>query len=201
LGEDEGMLILSVASHISGASDVADRTFLSYEYEAESGDFIVQSRELAEINSPNTENQFGDWLKLRDSDFYFAFVDFADPLSLAPSTIVGDYNGSGTVEQGDLDLVLLNWGADWPPEVTGWVNDQPTDGAVNQNDLDNVLLNWGNTAQAAAANAVPEPTCVVILLVGTGAALLHRRRGPNGGSPTAHRRALVSSSHEGTTQG
>ena len=35
------------------------------------------------------------------------------------------------VEQGDLDLVLLNWGADWPPEISGWVNDQPTDGKVD----------------------------------------------------------------------
>ncbi len=82
LDETHGMLLLSVASPMAGAPDLGDRSFLSYEYHADSGDFIVQSRELAEINSENSENQFGDWLKVRDTDFYFAFVDFKDPLKV-----------------------------------------------------------------------------------------------------------------------
>ena len=78
--------------------------------------------------------------------------------------LVGDYNDNGTVEQADLDLVLLNWGATWPIDGPGWVNDQPTDGAVDQNDLDSVLLNWGNTA-VVSASVVPEPMTWLLLLV------------------------------------
>jgi hypothetical protein len=82
LNEEDGMIILSVASPMLGNSNLADRSFLSYEYDSDSGDFIIQSRELVEIASPHSENQFGDWLKLRDSDFYFAFVDFEEPLNM-----------------------------------------------------------------------------------------------------------------------
>jgi hypothetical protein len=70
--------------------------------------------------------------------------------------IVGDYNASGTVEQADLDLVLLYWGAGGVPE--GWINDLP-EGNIDQAELDGVLLHWGNMAGAGTlgAAAVPEP--------------------------------------------
>jgi hypothetical protein len=58
------------------------------------------------------------------------------------SAVEGDYNGSGLVEQADLDLVLLHWGvANVPP---GWTNDLPV-GAIDQAELDGVLLAWGAT--------------------------------------------------------
>ena len=50
------------------------------------------------------------------------FVKYLEP----SGGIVGDYNGSGQVEQADLDLVLLNWGGDVPPDPAGWVN-EPAD--------------------------------------------------------------------------
>ena len=64
------------------------------------------------------------------------------------SSLAGDYNSSGLVEQGDLDLVLLNWGANASPAPDGWNNPdyQPTEPQINQDELDGVLLNWGNTA-------------------------------------------------------
>jgi hypothetical protein len=78
--------------------------------------------------------------------------------------IDGDYNGNGQVEQGDLDLVLLNWGQ--PGVPGGWVNDLP-DGNIDQAELDGVLLNWGNMATAAlGASAVPEPSALMIVLFG-----------------------------------
>ncbi len=72
--------------------------------------------------------------------------------------ICGDYNGSGQVEQGDLDLVLQNWG-------TGTFTGDPAalpggafDGTVDQNELDKVLQNWGATsAPSLDAALVPEP--------------------------------------------
>lgn len=57
--------------------------------------------------------------------------------------IIGDYNGNGEVEQGDLDLVSLNWGQPAVPPPAGWVNDLPS-GTIDQDELDRVSLNWGN---------------------------------------------------------
>ncbi len=55
-----------------------------------------------------------------------------------PDNIIGDYNSSGQVEQGDLDLVLLNWGKSLPPVPDGWTNDPPTAPKIDQDDLDRV---------------------------------------------------------------
>ncbi|MEM7625970.1 MAG: N-acetylmuramoyl-L-alanine amidase [Planctomycetota bacterium] len=71
---------------------------------------------------------------------------------LTPEFIVGDYNGDQIVSQGDLNLVLLNWGSSDLPE--GWVAAaQFADGQISQNELNSVLLNWGNTAPVAASAA------------------------------------------------
>ncbi len=89
-------------------------------------------------------------------------------------TTEGDYNGNGQVEQGDLDLVLQNWGDATPPVPDGWINDLP-DGAIEQAELDRVLQNWGSTqAPALAPASLPEPAGAAVLgLVGLSAA---RRR-------------------------
>ncbi len=92
--------------------------------------------------------------------------------------IVGDYNGSGQVEQGDLDLVLQNWGDPTPPIPAGWVNDLPS-GIIDQGELDGVLLNWGDTAAPdfGAATTVPEPAAVfVTVMLGTALRRVTRRR-------------------------
>lgn len=79
------------------------------------------------------------------------------PIMPPPGGIPGDYNNNGQVEQGDLDLVLLNWGQAGVP--AGWTNDLP-EGNIDQAELDGVLLNWGNMAAAGlgAAAGVPEPS-------------------------------------------
>ena len=83
----------------------------------------------------------------------------------------GDYNASGTVEQGDLDLVLLHWGADAPDAPASWINDLPT-GTIDQDELDGVLLNWGEIGAAPAVSAgVPEPRSVLVLLFALAAAI------------------------------
>ncbi len=81
----------------------------------------------------------------------------------SPDLIPGDYNGSGQVEQGDLDLVLQNWGDDTDANgaPTGWTNDLPQ-GLIDQAELDGVLLNWGDTAlpDLNGSAAVPEPVAL-----------------------------------------
>ncbi len=79
--------------------------------------------------------------------------------------IAGDYNASGQVEQGDLDLVLQNWGRDTVANgiPTGWTNDLP-DGLIDQGELDGVLLNWGSTAVPSVGGTnVPEPAAFGVL--------------------------------------
>lgn len=82
----------------------------------------------------------------------------------------GDFDDSGLVDNGDLSLVLNNWGDPVPPTPTGWINQIPTDGFVNNNDLSAVLDNWGNSqGSGSLVNlAVPEPTSALLVIVALG---------------------------------
>jgi amidase len=80
----------------------------------------------------------------------------------------GDYNGDGIVEQGDLDLVLLNWGRPASGGLlasVGWINDTPAGRQLlDQDELDRVLLNWGRVdLRTVGAPGVPEPSTAVLL--------------------------------------
>ena len=78
----------------------------------------------------------------------------------AVAPIAGDYNSNGLVEQGDLDLVLGNWGKDLTlSPVPNWTNDAPS-GIVSQAELDRVLINWGKRA----SGVVPEPATLSLVL-------------------------------------
>jgi len=82
--------------------------------------------------------------------------------------LAGDYDDSGEVEVGDLNLVLFNWDQPGPGLPAEWVNQRPA-GNVAVDELNGVLFNWGNTAAVAT---VPEPTTgvlafVVIALIGS----------------------------------
>jgi hypothetical protein len=73
-------------------------------------------------------------------------------------------NANGTVEQADLDLVLLNWGSELAEAAAvGWTNDLPM-GSIDQGELDKVLLNWGQSSSVGAAS-VPEPATWLTMLV------------------------------------
>ena len=107
--EDDGMLLLSVAGALPGSAILADRKFLSYEYDTNNNEFVVQAREVTETGSANSENAFGDVLELRDVDFYFAYVDFSNPFKFP---IVGDINCDGAINLLDVTpfVELLNSG-------------------------------------------------------------------------------------------
>lgn len=91
------------------------------------------------------------------------------------SLLQGDYNSDGQVDQGDLDLVLLNWGKELVnPFATGWINDLPH-GAIDQAELNRVLLTWGSSvAQPTDATSVPEPFGLNILVAAVSIAILRR---------------------------
>lgn len=67
----------------------------------------------------------------------------------------GDFNDDGAVDNGDLNLLLSNWGAtSVPPE---WING--FESPVDNSELNALLGNWG--AQEGAA--IPEPHALLIM--------------------------------------
>jgi hypothetical protein len=155
--ENDGMLILSVAGAAPGAPTLADRKFLSYQYDATSGNFLIESREVVATNQPipPSENVFGDELALRDANFYFTWVDFLNPLSIG---LDGDYNGDGSVDAADYVV---------------W---RKTD--VTQPGYNLWRQNFGRTAGSGAlANAsVPEPSAAMLGALLLGFIGIRRRR-------------------------
>jgi len=87
--------------------------------------------------------------------------------------IAGDYNDTGEVAVGDLNLVLFNWNEDGANLPAEWVNERPEAGTVVAIDqLNGVLFNWGNTASIAA---VPEPASLGLLLLCLAGFVVYRR--------------------------
>ena len=96
-------------------------------------------------------------------------MDLAVVMAALQAGIPGDLNVDGAVNSGDLDLVRGNWGrTDATSTAQGDANG---DGFVNSADLDVVRANWGNTAAAA----VPEPSVLMLALVGFLALALRRK--------------------------
>ncbi|MEM1445796.1 MAG: hypothetical protein AAGF84_07070 [Planctomycetota bacterium] len=95
-----------------------------------------------------------------------------------PATPVGDFNGDGRVEQGDLNLVLTNWGQDGSTPPEGWDAHNIGLGTIDQAELNAVLSHWGGTLAPDLRGlvVVPEPAAMaglVGLLV-----LLRQRKKP-----------------------
>lgn len=166
---DDGMLILSVASRDETfeGGNVAARTMLSYDYDdSGSGDFIVQSRMVTAISGGTSV--FGDLLALTDTDFYFAWVDFTNPLSLdAAPNVPGDTDGDRDVDLNDLNNVRNNFGGVAPP-----IGDTDGDNDVDLDDLNAVRNNFG---AVAGSNSVPEPATWALAFAGMAAFAMWRR--------------------------
>jgi hypothetical protein len=162
LGENDGMLILSVASAAPGAPTLADRKFMSYQYDSASGNFLIESRELVATDQPPpaSENIFRDELALRDVNFYFAWVDFLNPLAPPSAALPGDYNEDGSVDAADYVV---------------W---RKSDGS--QEDYNTWRTNFGRTAGsgggALASAAVPEPASIALCGVILGLLAMRRAR-------------------------
>ncbi|MEM1446149.1 MAG: SpoIID/LytB domain-containing protein [Planctomycetota bacterium] len=116
---------------------------------------------------------FGDGDVTTFGDVYLDDI-FWDPNAVFVP-LVGDYNGNGQVEQGDLNLVLTNWGAAASSVGDDWRFNLPV-GVVDQNELNFVLTNWGSTqAPSFSGFAVPEPAAAAVLLGLVGTALRRRQ--------------------------
>ncbi|MEM1026998.1 MAG: hypothetical protein AAGJ38_02850 [Planctomycetota bacterium] len=77
------------------------------------------------------------------------------------AALAGDYNENGTVEQGDLNIVLSNWGR--PRAFEDGVSLFETVN-VDQEELNVVLNNWGgSSAPNYAGSTVPEPALATLI--------------------------------------
>lgn len=154
-GGNAGMLMLSVADTLPDISTLGSTAFMSYEFDEVSGDFIIESRELASINSPNAFDGFGNEFSPSNANFYFAWVDFQNPLSL--DGLVGDFDGDGVLQVSDVDTLMQavrdgssnptfdvngSGGVDladvnfWVADLKGtWMGDANLDGVFDSADL------------------------------------------------------------------
>lgn len=87
--------------------------------------------------------------------------------SVTAGSVAGDFNEDGRVDNGDLNLLLGDWGsATVPPEWTA-----PFTSPVDNDELNDLLGNWG----FGTSVAVPEPASALILAA-AGVALVGVRR-------------------------
>ncbi|MEM8782195.1 MAG: peptidylprolyl isomerase [Planctomycetota bacterium] len=99
------------------------------------------------------------------------FVESITALDVLP----GDFNNSGSVEQGDLNLVLNNWGRLASSVDVGLYGFGP--GVIDQSALNAVLNNWGSTASPSfEGSSVPEPGLAGLVGVAGGLWLKRRRQ-------------------------
>ncbi|MEM8494402.1 MAG: hypothetical protein AAF663_03335 [Planctomycetota bacterium] len=157
-----------------------DTLFFNDQVVAEVGMAIEQGATLASLGNGFT---LSDRVQSAGSEqvfIHFLGTDSTDPptgnantdlytltLTLeAIAGLVGDYNDSGQVEQGDLNLVLNNWGQAAPFEPNGDAFSTPV---VDQEELNRVLNNWGSGSVSPdlTGYSVPEPVLGLALAAGT----------------------------------
>ncbi|MEM9753712.1 MAG: hypothetical protein AAF916_10050 [Planctomycetota bacterium] len=135
--------------------------------------------DLTGIIDPITQYEIV-WTTTEFGTAYALQLDSGDSfLNVLAAGVAGDYDGSGSVEQGDLNLVLNNWGTDATGNApNSWVNDLPT-GVIDQGELNGVLNNWGSSSapSLSSGSAVPEPaTAFAVIAIGGGCIARSRSR-------------------------
>ncbi len=129
--------------------------------------FFGSSPSEPPFNEVPLKGQNGDPLEDR-----FVFMESIAVISVMD----GDFNGNGQVEQGDLDLVLQNWGQTASQAVVGLYGLGP--GTIGQGALDAVLQDWGGVAapdfSAAPPGVVPEPGALGVAALAALAGLRRR---------------------------
>ena len=122
---ETGMLVLQAVGELPGQPGLVDTVSLSYHYE--NGKFVVESRTLEPFGAPNGFAA----APLRDSDFYFAWMDFSNPPSNA-----GPLLPLLSIQKSATTVTLS-----WPAEVTGYALETSSNLASPWADVPGVVNN------------------------------------------------------------
>ncbi|MGD9126937.1 MAG: acetylxylan esterase [Planctomycetia bacterium] len=93
---------------------------------------------------------------------------YNSPGTVAPLGVPGDANQDGVVDASDATILAGNWQAH---SATWAMGDFNGDGVVNASDATILAGNW---QYGTSANTVPEPSTILLLLVGVGSLLMIR---------------------------
>lgn len=93
--------------------------------------------------------------------------------------LAGDFNANGGVENGDLTLLLNNWGSSTTPAPAGWIAGLLTAPAIDNDELTALLNSWGagsgaiepgggsgSVAASRISTTVPEPSALALAVFG-----------------------------------
>ncbi len=124
----DGALFFQANGSIPGNPALPDRAFITRQFDAASGTFRIQARELV-----SGADVFGEDHPLRDASFSFFWVDFTNPLK---PKCVGDYNANGALSVQDIFDFLAAWFAG------NILADTNGDGALAVQDIFDFLAAW-----------------------------------------------------------
>ncbi|TWT46804.1 FG-GAP repeat protein [Botrimarina hoheduenensis] len=98
--------------------------------------------------------------------------------------VFGDFNGDGTVDNDDLNLLLTYWGQPASPTPIGWNGRPPQGTTIDNSELNELLGLWGVgifnppavsvPATSTDATTVPEPHTLLLALAAFGAGRARR---------------------------
>ena len=102
----------------------------------------------------------GQWSSSQDATIYIDRIALTDTTFVAPE--LGDFNGDGIVDAADYSLWRDNLGLTDESKINfAGVND----GVIDEEDYATWQANFGATASSSAANTVPEPNSLSLLLL------------------------------------
>ena len=171
-------LLLDAGGSTDGESDITSYAWdLDFDgvYETDAAGqplLTVSSEDLAAVGLVEG-GPFDVSVKVTDRDGLFGLADTTLEI-VEPLFLIGDADGNGFVDDGDLSRVLANWGTDGAREFGNFNGDD----VIDDYDMSLVLANWtGPPIWQNGGGQVPEPLSLVAIALGAGWLLKRRPRG------------------------